>query len=175
MTKGKFGVYLWFYAALAFVLALLGQTLLCGVVLLFVIGAERDEWTIKQVMQALFIALAASIISVVLNLLGDIVSWIPVLGRIANKAFDIILRVVDILQIVAAAIGLFKVIGGKDANIPGVSALANRAFGVVVKKAPPQPQPQYYQPPQYQQPQYQAPQQPQQPVQPQDNAQQPQQ
>ena len=33
MNKPKTGMYLWFYAVLAFVLAIFGQTLLCGLLL----------------------------------------------------------------------------------------------------------------------------------------------
>lgn len=165
MTKGKFGVCLWFYAALAFILALLDQTLLCGILLLFVIAVEGDEWTTKQVMQAFFITLAVSVISMVLNLLGDIVGWIPFLGSIAKKVFNVVLKIVDILKIVLAIIGLVKVSKCQDANIPGLSAFADKAFGVVVKKTYAPVQPQYQQPPV----QYQTPPQPQQPVPPQQN------
>ena len=53
MNKPKTGMYLWFYAVLAFVLAIFGQTLLCGLLLAFVILTERDSWLTCQVIQAL--------------------------------------------------------------------------------------------------------------------------
>ena len=68
MQKGKFGIYLWFYAMLAFVLAFLGQVLLAGLLLGFVIVAEKDEWVIKQVMQAFGLAIFASVVGEVLDL-----------------------------------------------------------------------------------------------------------
>ena len=40
MRKGKFGICLWFYAALAFVLAFLQQSMLCILLLGFVIVAD---------------------------------------------------------------------------------------------------------------------------------------
>ena len=68
MQKGKFGIDLWFYAMLAFVLAFLGQVLLAGLLLGFVIVAEKDEWVIKPVMQAFGLAIFASVVGEVLDL-----------------------------------------------------------------------------------------------------------
>ena len=79
MQKGKFGVCLWFYAVLAFVLAFLGQTLLCGLLLGFVILAEKNEWLSKQVMQAFFLTLASSLVGSVLDIL-NVFRSIPFVG-----------------------------------------------------------------------------------------------
>ncbi len=68
MQKGKYGLYLWFYAALAFILAILGQTLLCGLLLGFVIIAERDEWLTRQVIQAFCLCFFNAIVNVVLGI-----------------------------------------------------------------------------------------------------------
>lgn len=57
MRKDRFNICISFYAVLAFVLAILGQTLLCGMLLGFVIVIQKDEWLTKQVMQAFFLAL----------------------------------------------------------------------------------------------------------------------
>ena len=62
MQKGKYGLYLWFYAALAFILAILGQTLLCGLLLGFVIIAERDEWLTKMCIRDRFFAFVGGIL-----------------------------------------------------------------------------------------------------------------
>ena len=67
MRKDRFNICISFYAVLAFVLAILGQTLLCGMLLGFVIVIQKDEWLTKQVMQAFFLALVESIISCVTN------------------------------------------------------------------------------------------------------------
>ena len=64
---------------LAFVLAILGQTLLCGMLLGFVIVIQKDEWLTKQVMQAFFLALVESIISCVTNIFSGLYA-IPILG-----------------------------------------------------------------------------------------------
>ena len=64
---------------LAFVLAILGQTLLCGMLLGFVIVIQKDEWLTKQVMQAFFLALVECIISCVTNIFSGLYA-IPILG-----------------------------------------------------------------------------------------------
>lgn len=65
MNKPKTGMYLWFYAVLAFVLAIFGQTLLCGLLLAFVILTERDSWLTCQVIQALGLCFVNSVVGVV--------------------------------------------------------------------------------------------------------------
>ena len=68
MQKGKYGIYLWFYAAIAFILAILGQTLLCGLLLGFVIVAERDEWLSRQVIQAFCLCFFNAVVSTILGI-----------------------------------------------------------------------------------------------------------
>lgn len=87
MQKGKFGVCLWFYAVLAFVLAFLGQTLLCGLLLGFVILAEKNEWLSKQVMQAFFLTLASSLVGSVLDIL-NVFRSIPFVGTAVSVVFN---------------------------------------------------------------------------------------
>ena len=50
---------------LAFVLAIFGQTLLCGLLLAFVIVTERDSWLTCQVIQALGLCFVNSVMGVV--------------------------------------------------------------------------------------------------------------
>ena len=50
--KSAFGICYWFYTVTAFLLAVLGQTLLCGVLLCFVIAPEQNEWLNRQCIQA---------------------------------------------------------------------------------------------------------------------------
>ena len=70
MQKGKYGVCLWFYALVAFILAFLGQVLLGGLLLGFVIVAEKNEWLTRQVIQAFFLTIIVSVINAVLDLLN---------------------------------------------------------------------------------------------------------
>ena len=155
MSKGKYGIYLWFYAAVAFILAFLGQTLLCGILLGFVIVAEKNEWLSKQVIQAFFLSLFSAAVS------GNLIHYSApsslnseVLYHIYRFFYigtNVIESLVSILVLVLVIIALTKVTKGKDAGIPLLNKLADRAFNVVEKKVYP---PQQYQQPQYQQ-QYQ--------------------
>ena len=180
MKKGTFGIRLSFYAVLAFVLAFLGQTLLLGLLLGFVIVAEKDEWLTRQTMQAFFLTIAVSVVRGVLELISMLFSWIPSIGSISVSSivlalFDWVNWAVSVVALIFIIIAVFKVLKGGEANVPLCASLANRAYGNVKEKPlyPQQPQyPQYQQQPQYQQPQYpQYPQQnaPQQPQYPQQN------
>lgn len=158
MSKGKYGIYLWFYAAVAFILAFLGQTLLCGTLLGFVIVAEKDEWLSKQVIQAFFLSLFSAAVSGILNLIHYSApsslnsEFLYHIYRIFYIGTNVIESLVSILVLVLVIIALTKVTKGKDAGIPLLNKLADRAFNVVEKKVY---LPQQYQQPQYQQPQYQ--------------------
>ena len=132
MEKGKFGVVVTFYAILAFVLAFLGQTLLCGLLMLFVIAVEQNEWASKQVMQAFFLALFSSVVSSVLgifNVLGNI----PFVGGIISTIFGFINGLVSIVILVFVILAIVNVCKGKDASVPVFSDLAGKAYGLVKK------------------------------------------
>lgn len=142
MEKGKYGICLWFYAVTAFVLAFLGQVLLCGLLLGFVIAAEKNEWLTKQVIQAFFLALFSAAIGSILDIL-NIFNQVPILGSILGTMFNIVMGLVSIVILVFVIIGIVKTAKGQDAGVPGFSALANRAYGFVARKvyqAPQNPQ-----------------------------------
>lgn len=180
MQKGKFGICLWFYAALAFILAFLGQTLLCGLLLGFVIIAEKSEWLSRQVIQAFFLSIAVSIVSGVLNIL-HFLETIPFVGTVFGFIFSGITGLVSLLVLIIAILALVRVTKEQEADLPLLSKLANRAYGLVEQKVyaqapttPPaapyvQPQPPVYAappaPPAPQPPVQQAPVVPQAPVQ----------
>lgn len=170
MRKGKLGISLGFYAVLSFVLAFMGQTTLCFLLLGFVLVAERDEWASRQVMQAAFLSLVSSLVNDILSIF-DILNQIPIIYVFLSDAFALIRWAVSVVILVFIIIALVKVCKGKDAGLPGLSTLAERAFGLVAQKVysttPPaggQPQQQAYP---YNQPQ--------QPVQPNNQNQNPQQ
>ena len=133
MQKGKFGIYLWFYAMLAFVLAFLGQVLLAGLLLGFVIVAEKDEWVIKQVMQAFGLAIFASVVGEVLDII-NVFGSVPFIGSLFSTVFNVIETLVAILILVFCIIGIVRVCKGQDAGVPGFNRLANRAFGLIQQK-----------------------------------------
>ena len=171
MQKGKYGVCLWFYALVAFILAFLGQVLLGGLLLGFVIVAEKNEWLTRQVIQAFFLTIIVSVINAVLDLL-NIFGNVPIVGTAIGVVFNVISTIVSIVVLVFVIIAMVKVVKGQEANMPLLSKLANRAYGIIEKKVYTQAapannaQPQAPQAPQVPV-QPQAPQAPQAPVQPQ--------
>lgn len=143
MRKGNYGICFCFYAVLAFVLAFLGQTLICALLLGFVIVAEKDEWAVRQVMQAFFLALCSSVVSGVLGIFGFLQN-IPFVGGAVGTVFSFISGIVSLLILIFAIIALVRVVKEQDAALPGLSHLAERAFGMIQRRVPQYPQaPQY--------------------------------
>ena len=133
MQKGKYGVCLWFYALVAFILAFLGQVLLGGLLLGFVIVAEKNEWLTRQVIQAFFLTIIVSVINAVLDLL-NIFGNVPIVGTAIGVVFNVISTIVSIVVLVFVIIAMVKVVKGQEANMPLLSKLANRAYGIIEKK-----------------------------------------
>lgn len=171
MQKGKYGVCLWFYALVAFILAFLGQVLLGGLLLGFVIVTEKNEWLTRQVIQAFFLSIIVAVINAVLDML-NIFGNIPLVGTVIGVVFNVISTIISIVVLVFVIIAMVKVVKGQEANMPLLNKLANRAYGIIEKKVYTQAAPvNYAQPQAPQAPQApvppQAPQVPQAPVQPQ--------
>ena len=120
MEKSKLGIRLWVYAALAFVLAALGQTLLCGLLCGLAVVAEKNRWLNRQMIQAFALILASAAISTVLGLLNPINS-IPFVGLVFSKIVSTVNSLIDLLVIVLAVVGILNVARGKDAGIPVLS------------------------------------------------------
>ena len=130
MKKDRFGICLTFYAVLAFVLAILGQTLLGGLLLAFAILVEQDEWLIRQTMQAFFLSLVSGVVTAFINA----VSWlyaVPILGAVVSGFFGIVTGIISLVILVFAIVGLVNVAKGKDAGVPLCKGLADKAFGLV--------------------------------------------
>lgn len=159
MQKGKYGVCLWFYALVAFILAFLGQVLLGGLLLGFVIAAEKNEWLTRQAIQAFFLTIIVAVINAVLDML-NIFGSIPLVGAAMGVVFNVISTIISIVVLVFVIIAMVKVVKGQEANMPLLSKLANRAYGIIEKKVYTQAAPVNYVQPQ-------APQVPQAPIQPQ--------
>lgn len=140
MKKGVLGISTKFYAVLAFVLIAFNQTLLCGILLGFVLLVEKDEWISRQCMQAFFLSFIYMISSVISNLISYIISFFD--SMLDSDAYSTIYLVSDIIDfilwvlvLVFALIGLFAVMKGKEANIPIFSKFADKAYGIF--RAPP--------------------------------------
>ena len=129
MRKDRFNICISFYAVLAFVLAILGQTLLCGMLLGFVIVIQKDEWLTKQVMQAFFLALVECIISCVTNIFSGLYA-IPILEIAFSGIVGLISGILSFLLLIIGLIAIGKVSKDSDARIPIASKLLNRAFGL---------------------------------------------
>lgn len=133
MQKGKYGIILGFYPTVAFILAILGQTLLCGLVLAFVIVAEQNEWASKQAIQAFCLSLFSGIITVITSSLS-VLSVIPFIGAAVIGIFGFISGIISLCILIISIIAITKVVKGKDANIPLANKFANWAYGLVVQK-----------------------------------------
>lgn len=128
MKKDRFGICLTFYATLGFVLAFLGQTLLGGALLGFAIVMVQDEWLTRQTMQAFFLALCAGVISAVSSLLSPLYR-IPVLGIAFSTVFGLVTGILSLAVLVLAVVGAVRAAKEKDAALPLLGTLANKAFG----------------------------------------------
>ena len=139
MKKGRFGIALAFYAVAAFVLAFLGQTYLCFILLGFVIAAEKDEWLTRQAIQACMLVLIEPVVRGAMYIF-NIFDSVPYLGRILSGLSDIVIWLLSVLVFVLALIAVLKVSKERDAGLPVASSVADWAYGVVKQKtyvAPP--------------------------------------
>lgn len=138
MRKGNFGIRLAFYGVLAFALAYLGYSTLLFLILGVALLAEKDEWTVRQVLQAVVLCFISSIVRNVFNVLG-IIGDIPLLGNLWNVISGLFEAVVELIVLACAVSGIIKNVKDQDADIPGAKALADWAYGVVKAKAAPAP------------------------------------
>ena len=118
-----------------------------------------------------FLTIIVSVINAVLDLL-NIFGNVPIVGTAIGVVFNVISTIVSIVVLVFVIIAMVKVVKGQEANMPLLSKLANRAYGIIEKKVYTQAAPANYAQPQAPQApqvpvQPQAPQAPQAPVQPQ--------
>lgn len=132
MRKGKYNIVLPFYAIVAFVLAILGQMLLCGLLLGFVIVAERDEWAVRQCMQAFFLSIVSGIAGVVQSVMG-IFNVVPLLNWLTSGITSFVVGVIYLVVLIFAIIGLVHVCKGQDARVPWLTTLAGKAYGVIAQ------------------------------------------
>ncbi|MEG0832745.1 MAG: zinc ribbon domain-containing protein [Oscillospiraceae bacterium] len=153
MKKGKIGIYPWFYAALAFIACMFNQALVVAVIVLFAAAFEKDDWLNRQDFQALGLVLVYNAVKYIWDLAAGFLmlvlkhreSFLTVLSWMTTLIFPAIL-------VSLSALGLFRVLKGSEAQIPGISIIVLKAYGFVAQKptyAQAQ-QPQYNQQPQYQ-------------------------
>ena len=119
MNKGKLGISLPFYAVVAFILAILGNVQTILLLLGFVIIAEGDVWTSKQVVQAFFLTVAKSAFSILLYVLRYLyITSIPTLGAKLSEGINFIDNILYVIITIFAIFAITRVAKGKDAGIP---------------------------------------------------------
>lgn len=130
MEKGKFGIKMCFYTALAFVLAYLGYSTILFMIAGVVIFVEKDEWAGRQVIQAIGLCFLGTLVRTILSIF-DPIARIPMLGTMWNVGTGMINSVVSIVVLVFCLVGLLNNLKGKEANIIGLSKLSGWAYGIV--------------------------------------------
>lgn len=127
MGVGKYGIQFRFYAIAGFVLAALGNTtgllLLLGVVFFL----EKDVWTGKQVMQALFLALLQPVVHALLEIVS-FVNTIPFARSIWSVLNGVLYSIITLVILVFCIVAILNTSKGKDAGLPGLSKLADWAY-----------------------------------------------
>ena len=133
--KGKFGLSLSFYAVVAFILAVFAKTLWCFVLLGFVLVAENDRHTSKQVMEATLLSVFHSAVLYVLNAISSgirgafsALDFFSVISGVIGTVFGFLEFLLAVAVLVFAILAIVNVVKGKDAKVPGISALVNRLF-----------------------------------------------
>ncbi len=128
MKKDKFGICYEFYAVLGFLLALLGQPLLCALLLGFVIVTSESEWAIKQVMQAFLISLAAYVLQLLQTGVSTVAS-VPLFGTIFSGMFSLVCAVVNLFVLIVCILSIVNIVRSGDSGIPWLKSFAEWAFG----------------------------------------------
>ena len=94
-----------------------------------------------------FLTIIVSVINAVLDLL-NIFGNVPIVGTAIGVVFNVISTIVSIVVLVFVIIAMVKVVKGQEANMPLLSKLANRAYGIIEKKVYTQAAPANYAQPQ---------------------------
>lgn len=142
MRKGKFHLVLCFYPIVAFACVILQQPVLCALVLGLCVFLEKDEWAGRQTLQAW-------ILSLVVSFFSGLVPWAVSLFTISfvsdflSTAASVVSAIVYAGAIVLSILGMTRVLKDQEANLPLLSDLAYRAYGMRA----PKPMPGQYPPP----------------------------
>lgn len=129
MRKGRFGVVLCLYPILAFTGVILHQPLLCALFFLLALLAERDEWASRQSLQALALGLVSYGLGKILNGVGSLLPEYTTLHYVFSTVFALVSNLVYLAAIVLSIVAIVRVLKDQEADLPGFSALAYRAFG----------------------------------------------
>lgn len=139
-AKGELGLRLTWLAALAFVLCILGQTLLLGLLLGLVLIKERNEWLSRQVLAAFLLSIVESLLGVVRGAVS-VVYGIPLLGSVFSMLFGLVFGLLSLALLVLAILAAVHTAAGKEAGIPLLDKLTASAFHKAEPVAPAPPAP----------------------------------
>lgn len=128
MKKDRYGICYSFYAVIGFVLALFGQPLLCGLLLGFAIVTSKNEWVIKQVIQAFVLSLAAFVLQL-LQTGVNVVADVPLFGIIFSGMYSLVAAVINLCVLLICIFGIVSAVRGNDSGIPGLKSFAEWALG----------------------------------------------
>lgn len=139
MLKGKYPIVLPAVAAISFVLAFFGYYEILVLVVAYALLCERDNWLIKQTLQALYLGLSVGAVLTVLGWVFSFVnvpSWTDMTGFYSFTAnvHGVLNGIANIFLLVFALMGLLKVIKGEDANLPIFGDLADKSMGIIKPK-----------------------------------------
>lgn len=154
MEKGRFGIRLCVYPAVAFLLVLFNQWILCGLVFGAALLAEKNEWAGRQCLQAFFLALlslAAGKLEAIYEAITDFALSIYYFSdSYSETIYDVLYGVDVFLQIAAGAArilviifavkGFFSVLKGHEAGTM-FSGFAYKAYGRLEPAPLPMPVP----------------------------------
>ncbi|MBQ7955939.1 MAG: hypothetical protein IJ282_09330 [Lachnospiraceae bacterium] len=136
MKKGNLGIRLAVYGVLAFVLAYFGSSTLLFLMLGITLLVEKNEWATRQIIQALVLCYASSLVRSVLNIF-DFMYKIPYVGTVWSILLDVIFVLIEIAVLVFAVLGIIKNLKDQDAAIPVASSVADWVYGVAKEKTAP--------------------------------------
>ena len=128
MKKDQFGITLRFYAVVGFLLALLGQTTLCMLLLGFVIVVQKDEWLIKQAIQAFLLSLAPLLLRFMSTGLS-LVDKVPLFGALFTWIATTLVATVNFVVLLLCVYAIFNAVREKDGGIFGFKNFADWAYG----------------------------------------------
>lgn len=134
MEKGKLGLRICFYTVLAFLIVGIGGSmmilfLLAGILLL----VEKNEWGVRQLIQAIALDLVTSVVYSVLGAF-DFIYKIPFIGTAWGGIHSLISSILAIVVFALCIVGILKNLKGEDAAIPIARKFADWAYGVTAQK-----------------------------------------
>lgn len=136
MKKGNLGIRLAAYGVIAFILSYVGSSTLLFLVLGVALLVEKNEWAVRQVIQAIVLCYIATIIRSIIGIF-NFIDAIPVIGAIWDGLTGIVYSLIDLVVLACAVVGVMKNLKDEEADIPVARKVADWVYGVAAEKAAP--------------------------------------